>query len=66
MGNTFGRRDESSVEQDRRSIPSRRHVAEIRLDPRSRAGRTDGARDQQLGCPVLRVGIVLLCPPLRL
>jgi hypothetical protein len=65
-GQHVSRRHESSVEQDRRSILSRRHVAEIRLDPWSHAGWTGGARDQQLGYPVLRVGIVLLCPLLRL
>ena len=52
--------------QDRMSIPSRRHVAGTRTDPRSHGGLKDDVRDQQLGCPVLRVRTVLPCPPLRL
>ena len=60
-----GRRDESGAAQGRRSIPSRQLVAGTQTDPRIQSELKDDVRDRRLGCLVLRVEIVISCPPLR-
>lgn len=61
-----GRRDESGVLRGQRSILTRQLVAGSPKDPKIQSGLNDNVREQQLGCPVLRVGTALPCPPLRL
>ena len=63
-GKRVGRQGGSGIARGQRSISCRQLVVEMRTDARSHAAWKGDFPDQPPGCLVLRVGIVISCPPL--